>query len=193
MTFNCVFPLKVISHLQVSDHYVYHVITKVPGGNVERITRSRSETKKWKSFFLPEFFQKRKEKHWRESAECIFSSALITGLLSDRSLSKSYKLEGGGWNRDLATLCWSLLLLTSQNHNRKKHTVFYEDIIQEIFLTGKEQKGHTRETTASQSVNSSYNKCQTSTGLISACKWIFFIKQMNTSIGRFLFKSYDSK
>lgn len=29
-----------------------------------------------------------------------FFSALITGLLSDRSLSKSYKLEGGGWNRD---------------------------------------------------------------------------------------------
>lgn len=28
-----------------------------------------------------------------------FFSALITGLLSDRSLSKSYKLEGGGWNR----------------------------------------------------------------------------------------------
>ena len=44
--------------------------------------------------------KKKKKRVWREFGEVFFFSVLITGLLSDRSLSKSYKLEGGGWNRD---------------------------------------------------------------------------------------------
>ncbi len=48
--------------------------------------------------------------------ERFFFSALITGLLSDRSLSKSYKLEGGGWNRDWATLSQSLSLFHFSLH-----------------------------------------------------------------------------
>lgn len=56
--------------------------------------------------FLPSTLPKKKIKRRRGKKKLcrafgeVFFSALITGLLSDRSLSKSYKLEGGGWNRD---------------------------------------------------------------------------------------------
>lgn len=49
-------------------------------------------------FFPPQLFQKLEE--GKKISGEFFFCALITGLLSDRSLSKSYKLEGGGWNRD---------------------------------------------------------------------------------------------
>lgn len=51
--------------------------------------------------------------------ESFFFATLITGLSSDRSPSKSYKLEGGGWNGDWATLSQSLSLFHFSPH---KHT-----------------------------------------------------------------------
>lgn len=53
--------------------------------------------------FLPSTLPKNRGKKKNSGGHLesfFFFSALITGLLSDRSLSKSYKLEGGGWNRD---------------------------------------------------------------------------------------------
>lgn len=51
-------------------------------------------------FFLPSTLPKTRGRKKLSGVFFFFFSALITDLLSDRSLSKSYKLEGGGWNRD---------------------------------------------------------------------------------------------
>lgn len=63
---------------------------------------SRSVTKTQKGFMFPSTLpktrgRKGKKKNLQRGS---FFSALITGLVSDRSFSKSYKLEGGTWNRD---------------------------------------------------------------------------------------------
>lgn len=79
--------------------------------------------------FLPSSLPKhrgRKKKLCRAFGEgFFFFSALITGLLSDRSLSKSYKLEGGGWNRDWATLSQSQSLFHFSLH---KHATDWKHI-----------------------------------------------------------------
>lgn len=79
----------------------------VPGGEVIGVGGEVGERDdEMEKLFLPSSLQKNRGRKRRKKnsvghlERVFFFSALITGLLSDRSLSKSYKLEGGGWNRD---------------------------------------------------------------------------------------------
>ena len=122
------FFLQTTSHLKANNIYfiMFIIHSQLSLGVKSEVVGGAERQEDGKVFFFPQLFQKnrtekkKKKRVWREFGEVFFFSALITGLLSDRSLSKSYKLEGGGWNRDWATLSQSLSLFHFSLHKHEQ-------------------------------------------------------------------------